>query len=259
MGSVPRASLDSLEERGLDQQKIPPKHLLVGDGRTARHLSYYFELLGFEVARWSRRENTVQELAAQAESVNAVWLLISDQAIEPFLAAHPFLRHCKLIHASGSLVVDGVIGAHPLMTFGPELYPSDEYRAMAFVLDAPVAQFAALLPGLPNPVFTIHAEDRARYHALCVMAGNFTALLWNKLFEDFERRLSLPASAAMPYLARVFVNLRKDSKRALTGPLVRGDHATMARNLASLEGDPYADVYRAFVQAYTQSTKGFSK
>ena len=40
--------------------------------------------------------------------------------------------------------------------------------------------------------------------------------------------------------------------RALTGPLARGDAATIAANLTALEGDPFHEVYSAFARAYAR-------
>src|SRR6185295_2792616 len=144
---------------------------IVGDGRVARHFSHYFGLLGRPVATWSRRASVIPppELLARCKTV---LLLIQDGAIVPFIEAFPALRTKQLVHFSGGLVTDAAQGAHPLMTFGPELYDLDTYRAVPFVLDAGGTPFEELLPGLPNPSFTIPASERPYYHALCVMAGN---------------------------------------------------------------------------------------
>ena len=109
------------------------------------------------------------------------------------------------------------------MTFGPTLYSFDDYRSIPFVLDAGGRPFTDLFPDLPNPSYVIDAADRPYYHALCVMAGNFSTMLWLKLFDELERRFDIPASAAHPYLARVAANLVADGHQALTGPLARGD------------------------------------
>ena len=82
-----------------------------------------------------------------------------------------------------------------------------------------------------------------------MLAGNFTYVLWTKLFSDFESRLGLPREAAIPYLRTIASNLSGGRADALTGPLTRGDSETVAANLAALQGDPFQDVYRAFVQA----------
>jgi predicted short-subunit dehydrogenase-like oxidoreductase (DUF2520 family) len=141
-------------------------------------------------------------------------------------------------------------GAHPLMTFDDSVYELDAYRAIPFILDAGGTPFEELLPGLPNPSFVISAAERPFYHALCVMAGSFSTILWLKLFEEFQQRLGIPPSAARAYLAQVTANLMRDPDRALTGPLSRRDAQTIAANLQALEGDPFHAIYSAFVRAY---------
>ena len=234
---------------------------LIGDGRVARHFQHYFTLLNLPVRVWSRRAaegrpglsgpvGTPVEAMAQC---GTVMVLISDAAIEPFIAAWPALAAHRLVHCAGSLVTPMAECAHPLMTFGPDLYNLAAYRQIPFVLDAGRTPFAELLPGVPNPSFTIDAADRPSYHAHCVMAGNFTTLLGRKLFDLLEHRLGIPAAAAHPFLLQTVQNLISDPDRALTGPLVRGDAATIAANLAALEGDPFAEVYSAFARAHAHS------
>src|SRR5262249_58936221 len=133
-------------------------------------------LLGRPVATWSRRASVLSPPEALAAS-ETILLLIQDGAIAPFIEAFPALHRKQLVHFSGGLVTDVAQVAHPLMTFGPELYDLDTYRAIPFVLDAGATPFGELLPGLPNPSFTIPASERPYYHALCVMAGNFSSLL----------------------------------------------------------------------------------
>ena len=87
------------------------------------------------------------------------------------------------------------------------------------------------------------------YHGLSVMAGNCTTLLWNKLFHTFEQQLQLPPSIALPYLRQVAANIEHAPDTALTGPITRGDRDTIRANLVALSGDPYHDVYAAFVTA----------
>ena len=224
---------------------------LIGDGRVARHLGHYFELLNLPVRRWARSSDCgpVEAMAP----CGTVMVLISDAAIEPFIAAWPALAAHRLVHCAGGLVTPLAECAHPLMTFGPDLYDLPVYRQIPFVLDAGRTAFTELLPGLPNPSFTIDAAHRPSYHAHCVMAGNFTTLLWRKLFDLLEHRLGVPAEAAHPFLVRTVQNLIADPGRALTGPLARGDAATIAANVAALDGDPFAEIYSAFARAYARS------
>ena len=224
---------------------------LIGDGRVARHLHHYFGLLNLPVRRWSRSSgcDPVEAMASCA----TVMVLISDAAIEPFIVARPGLSTHRLVHCSGSLMTALAECAHPLMTFGPDLYDLPAYRRIPFVLDTGRTPFAELLPGLPNRSFTIDAAERPSYHAHCVMAGNFTTLLWRKLFDLLEGRLGIPADAAYPFLTQTVHNLIANPDSALTGPLARGDAATVAANLGALEGDPFREVYSAFARAHAGS------
>jgi len=224
---------------------------IVGDGRVARHFSHYLDLLGLPVCAWSRRTQALSPPDALA-SCRTVLLLIRDAAIAPFVDTWPALQEKRLVHCSGSLVTPAAEVAHPLMTFGPTLYDLADYRAFPFVLDAGGTPFSELFPDLPNPSFTIPAAERPYYHALCVMAGNFSTLLWVKLFEELEQRFDIPVSAAHPYLARVAANVIADAGLALTGPLARGDTESIAANLTALEGDPFQAAYATFMRIYDQ-------
>lgn len=230
-----------------------PHYLLIGNGRLARHFQHYFSLLGISFEAWHRP----QEWAFLQQKIKAsthILLLISDQAIEPLIdAIDPSLLTSKtLIHCSGSLATQKAFGAHPLMSFGHTLYTEAQYRTIPFVIDETAPSFAELLPYLPNPHVRLRAELKPKYHALCVLAGNFSTLLWQKLFRDFEKELGLPPHIAHPYLQQLVQNWREDPGNALTGPLVRKDDATLSKNLQALENDPFHPVYQAFVTAYTQ-------
>ena len=238
-------------------RQVPGSHTtpigIVGDGRAATHFLHYFRLLGLPVRSWSRRRATTGPHEALA-GCDPVLLLVNDSAIAPLVRAWPALTAHRLVHCSGALVTSVAEAAHPLMTFGERFYDLDTYRRIPFIIDEGGTPFDELLPGLPNPSFRLRPADRPYYHALCVMAGNFSTILWLKLFTEFQNRLGIPAAAAHPYLAQVSSNLQHDPSRALTGPLGRGDVETVRANLNALEGDPFQAVYAAFERAYERRT-----
>jgi predicted short-subunit dehydrogenase-like oxidoreductase (DUF2520 family) len=234
-------------------------YAIAGGGRLARHFSHYFHLLGIPYTCWARDQwsplNTFKipdaELRLKETVCNAdrILLLVSDDAITDVLKQYPFLFEKQLIHCSGALSLPGVAGAHPLMTFADDLYDLASYQSLPFMCEAGYV-FSELFPDLPNPGFSIPLEDKARYHALCVMAGNFPQLLWKGISDRFEQQFDLPASTLHPYLERVSANFVQIPDASLTGPLVRNDQATIDRNINALGGDPLRDLYRAFVNFY---------
>jgi predicted short-subunit dehydrogenase-like oxidoreductase (DUF2520 family) len=231
-------------------------YAIVGGGRLARHFSQYFHLLEIPHTRWTRDRrssfNTFtspdaeQRLRETLGKADRVLLLVSDTAIGALLKQYPFLHEKQLIHCSGALSVPGVAGAHPLMTFAESLYDLQTYKSMSFMLETGF-RFDELFPDLPNPHFAINVEDKASYHALCVMAGNFATLLWKGVAGRFEQQLELPAETLHPYLKQTVANFIQAPESALTGPLARNDKQMIERNLNALADDPMQDIYRAFV------------
>ena len=234
-----------------------PDILLIGSGRLASHLGRYFDQMRLQYVVWSRRmeaEDRCPRIDALVHSRTRALLAISDGAIEPFVRSHPELGKSVLVHFSGRLTTPLAIGAHPLFSFAGTFYERDLYERIPFVIDQGSPPLASLIPGLPNPCFFIKPEQRERYHALCVLAGNFTTLLWRKLFFELDAELGMPRQQALPYLESIMRGLA-GTGAPLSGPLSRGDQDTLRRNLAALKGDPFEQVYGAFVSAYEQQGK----
>jgi len=231
-----------------------PQYCLFGNGRVARHFSHYFTQLGLPFWHWKEPRRLDSEFFRRLPEATHLLLLVSDSAIERILGDLPSVDGQTRVHFSGATRVNGAHSAHPLQTFGSELYSLDEYRKIHFVLtrgENPVP-FADLLPGLPNPNSSILESDQALYHALCVMAGNFPMILWAEVLARFEA-LGLTRDAAAPYLERVLQNsLSAQGQENLTGPIVRGDWATIDRHLATLENDRLRALYLAFVHFFSK-------
>jgi hypothetical protein len=232
-----------------------PQYLLIGNGRVARHFQHYFHNLQIPFSTWHRSESE-SVLQSKTQSASHILLLISDDAIDDFIKH--YLLHFKkacLIHFSGSLITDLAYGAHPLMTFGYELYDDHRYPSIPFVIDADAPDFASLLPGLNNPHARLNKNLKAKYHALCVMSGNFSCLLWQKLFSSLENEFKLPKEMAYVYLQQQTDNLLKNPDLALTGPLARNDKKTIEKNLDALHGDPFQQVYQSFLLCFEELKK----
>lgn len=239
-------------------------YAIVGGGRLARHFSQYFHLLEIPHTRWTRdcrssfntfaTPDAAQRLRETLGKADRVLLLVSDTAIGALLKQYPFLHEKRLIHCSGALSIPGVAGAHPLMTFAEGLYDLQTYQTMPFMLEAGYS-FDELFPDLPNPHFAISVEDKARYHAMCVMAGNFATLLWKGVSDRFGQQFGLPAETLHPYLKQTVSNFTQAPETALTGPLARNDEQMIECNLNALAGDPMQEIYRAFVDYHQNENR----
>ena len=239
-------------------------YAIVGGGRLARHFSHYFQLLEIPHSRWTRDYDSSFNTCELADAelrlrktisrADGVLLLVSDNAIGALLKQYPFLHEKQLIHCSGALSFPGVAGVHPLMTFANDLYALDTYQSVPFMLEAGYS-FTELFPALSNPCFAISVEDKAWYHALCVMAGNFSQILWKGVSDRFEQQLGLPVESLHPYLQQLATNFIQYPQTALTGPMARKDLPTIERNINALAGDSMQCLYRSFVKYYQQDDR----
>lgn len=225
-----------------------PSYGLIGRGRVAAHMTRYLELEAQPCVGWHRGMPGPPERVL--DGCDVVLLAISDDELASFIDVHRWLGQRTAVHFSGSLTLAGASGLHPLMTFGPELYDLETYRSIPFIEERGGVRFADAFPGLGNPSWPLDPELKPLYHALCVLGGNFTTLLWSKVLEDFKARLGLPPEALLPYLERTCRNAARSGEAALTGPLARRDLGTVGRDLEALGEDPYAGVYRAFAAIF---------
>lgn len=222
-------------------------YLLIGSGRVARHLAHYFNLLNISFSSWDRSQDP-HALGRKVSQATHILLALSDSALEGFFRQHLAGHDKVFVQFSGAHHFNDMISAHPLMTFGPELYDLDFYQKIHFTLTG-CGSLAQALPGLPNGYTVLPAEQKALYHAYCVLGGNFVTLLTAKMISGFAD-LNIPPEAAKVYSQKIIENTFANPQTALTGPLVRKDASTVNANLNSLINDPYYGVYQAFLKAH---------
>jgi hypothetical protein len=219
---------------------------IAGNGRASTHLQAYFRLLKVPYKLWHRRSGSSPE--AVLAPCATVFLLLSDSSIAPFIAAHPLLKRKNLIHFSGSLSVPGAAAMHPFMPLATRPLTLEQYRAIPFAME-PGVSLKKLVPEFINPVFRVPAGEKARYHALCALGANLPVLLWSRALSGLADFGVTPGAAAT-YFRASLDNFIADPAGALTGPIARGDAATINSDIKSLGRDPYANIYRAFFDAY---------
>jgi predicted short-subunit dehydrogenase-like oxidoreductase (DUF2520 family) len=170
-----------------------------------------------------------------------------------------------VVHCSASLGAEAIaalrltgasVGClHPLQALaGAESAPLFRGALMAIDADpalrAPLRLLADDLGGRPVELIP---GTRALYHAAAVLAGNAPLAVLSAAAELLVMAGLLPDIAEQGLLALMegaLANARRVGPRAaLTGPVVRGDIATLARHLAALEERPEtAALYRALTR-----------
>lgn len=225
-----------------------PRYAIIGDGNIARHFSFYLRLKNIPYLQWTRK-GTHQDLTTVIDCATHVLLLISDGAVDSFIANNPLIHRKVIVHFSGSLLSPLAFTAHPLQTFAHDLYDLASYERIPFIIEEEGPEFGELLPFLRNPHFRIKRSEKDFYHSLCVIANNFTTILWQKVLRSFEH-LNIPKEASQPFLERTFLNLLQNPTEALTGPLVRKDWATLNRDLHALRDDPFYGIFREFLKTH---------
>jgi predicted short-subunit dehydrogenase-like oxidoreductase (DUF2520 family) len=144
---------------------------------------------------------------------------------------------------------------HPLMTITTRGATfAGAHAAVAGSDDAALATARTLAATLGMTPFAVADADRPAYHAAASIASNFLVTL------EWAAQRAYPAidrQALAPLVEATVANwLAEGPHRALTGPVARGDEATVARQRAAVE-DRAPDLLALF-DAMTAATRSLS-
>lgn len=218
-----------------------PHYAIIGSGRMATHMCRYFDYLSLHYNCWRRSADDSSKLNIILQQATHALILINDQAIDPFIAQYlGCYSHLVVVHFSAALSSTFAYRTHPLQTFSlGRLYDKDAYENIPFIIEKTAPEFSELLPGLSNSHYRIANDQRAYYHAVCVLANNISTLLWQKFYQEMTTRFAISEKDLLPFLSCTFDNIRHHHQQALTGPLVRKDCTTLKRNLEAMADDPF--------------------
>lgn len=249
-----------------------PTIALVGAGRVAQALGPALRQAGYRIlevvgrdraSSRARARRLARRVGARATTMadahlhaGLIWLAVSDDALAACareLAQRTDWAGKIALHSSGALPSDrldplrrsgaAVASLHPLMSFARGSAPG--LRGVCFAVEGEAhavrvaRRIARDLGGSP---LLLHKRDKALYHAW----GMFTSPLLVAVLalgERVGRRAGVPdpARAAQAILRQTFKNyLEAGAAAAFSGPLVRGDVATVRANLRALRVVPEA-------------------
>jgi predicted short-subunit dehydrogenase-like oxidoreductase (DUF2520 family) len=213
--------------RELDRSQTLTSCAIVGAGRLGTALAAALRATGLAIDGPLGR-------GASPGAVDAVLLCVPDGEIAAAAAA--VAPGVPVGHCSGATGLDVLagheaFGLHPLMTVPASGAPEFAGAGAAIAGTTPRALEIAeeLAARLGLRATTVADEDRAAYHAAASIASNFLVTL-----EGAAERLAATAGvdrALLVPLVRAAVEnwARLGASDALTGPITRGDDATVAR------------------------------
>ncbi len=253
---------------------------LIGPGRAGVGLALALTEAGYAVRLHGRNKKTLPSPLTMTVTeagkpppwigeTDVVILAVRDDAITPLAEslakARAISERHVVLHLSGVqgqealgplVSTRAALGSlHPLQTIvEPQLTPARLKGAWAAVEGMPRAALAGeqIAQDLGMRPFRIATKAKAIYHAGAVFASNYLVVV-----EAVAQRLLRHAglsdadawAALKPLVEGTFENLsRHEPREALTGPVVRGDAATIGRHLESLAVDD-ARLYRALGRA----------
>ncbi|MGZ5374920.1 MAG: DUF2520 domain-containing protein [Solirubrobacterales bacterium] len=240
-----------------------PKRLtVVGSGRLGGSLARAATDAGFEVRLAGRDDAGV--LCAGAD---LVLLCVPDAEIAAACgtaaSAEPPPR--LVGHTSGATTLDALEPAavagiatfslHPLLTFADrETSPQGAPCAIAGSNAKAIAAATALAGRLGMRPFEVPEEGRAAYHAAASIASNFLVALEESAAGLLEKAGVEDARELLaPLVLRTAANWSERGAAALTGPIARGDEATIERQRAAIEA--LAPELSAIYEALAERTR----
>ncbi len=247
--------------------------LVIGAGRAGVGIFVALARAGVTVRLYARapaglpdgiKAHPIDELGERPNEPAAILLAVSDRAIQQVFQdflARSFIRADDTVgHLSGALpsailsadecAIAGRFSAHPLHAFAPLRPPVPMPSDTTVMVEGDFSgtdTATRIFRACGATVAPIAPDAKALCHAAAVLASNLPATL-------FMAAANGLGDAGVPDPAHVAAHLTDSLLRnwaaapepaALTGPVARGDAATIAANLNALRGSPgTANLYR---------------
>lgn len=247
---------------------------LIGAGRLAGSLAAGLCGASYRVvAVASARSESAHRLAAATgaesmspqalvEACDLIFLTVPDAAIAELACTLPWRPEQAVVHCSGALGLEVLEPAsragalpgclHPLQSFPAREGDATRFHGITCGIEAAGDLGRALermAVALGARVVRLEGVDRAAYHAAAVFVSNYVVALM-AASERVWTQAGLPREAARAALAPLLAGAAQNIAahplaEALTGPVARGDLATVERHLAALGDSALGALYRA--------------
>jgi predicted short-subunit dehydrogenase-like oxidoreductase (DUF2520 family) len=266
---------------------------IIGAGRLGTALGLSLARKGFKVSAVSDADAAAARRLARrlagaraarsnreaARGAGTVFLCVPDAAIRglavELAAAGADWRGRLAVHCSGALDARELAplrrrgaltaSAHPVRSFARGARESEPFRGTPVGIEGnalALARLGTMFRRLGAKPMLLRPGTKPAYHAACTLASNGLVFLLDMALEllagaGFSRRKG--AQLLVPLAQGTLRDVNKlGTLGALTGPLLRGDEATVARHLEALRGSPKSrEAYRTLaLRGLTLAAKG---
>ena len=163
---------------------------------------------------------------------------------------------CIVFHCSGVLASTVLPKAakrasiHPLKSFADSMLSFQSFENTYCTYEGDDGGILrAIFEKIGGIVLGINQDQKPLYHSAATIASNYTVTLFDSVFQCFiasgltsDDALILTHSLMSDALENM-KNL-KSAKKALTGPIARGDAKTVERHINALSNTPYQKLYQ---------------
>jgi predicted short-subunit dehydrogenase-like oxidoreductase (DUF2520 family) len=239
-----------------------PSIALVGYGNLGRVLAATLKRRGYRVDEIIRRDSKPRLLA------DVVWFCVPDKAIAScarWLATKADWNGKIAVHSSGALPASelralerrgaSIASAHPLNTFVEKSKP--DLAGVPFAVEGNARTVRTVIAiardlNANGPVIRLRPDQKPLYHAMGAFASPLlVALLANAEVVGKAAGIKTPKDSLAKILRTTLDNyLAHGAAAAFSGPIVRGDAATVRKHLAALRRLPeQRTVYMALAKS----------
>ncbi len=240
---------------------------VVGNGRLGTTLAGGLVRAGFRSVTLAARRFPDEDRAHSAglgigishlaetelKAFRAVFIVLPDSVVPGFAAAQEWTAGQLVLHCSGGLD-RSVLGAaeeigattaslHPIQTFSGRWLPADLLAGITFGVEATgkareyIAKMVERLGGRP---IDVPSGLKPAYHLAAVFSSNYLVTLMSAAFALWDRiepeQPDRAVSALLPIVRQTLENVSDQGvTQALTGPISRGDVATVEAHIRELK------------------------
>lgn len=255
---------------------------IVGAGKVGCSIGKYLKEHGVSVAGYSSRTkesvesaatftdttayHSLRELLAASDilfittsddAISQVWEAVAGESVQGKIFCHFSGSLSSAVFSNGKERGVSVCSIHPMYAFSSKFTSYEKLNQVIFTMEGDQEALAVVKPlfeGLGNHVCVIDQEKKGRYHAAASMVSNMMIGLY-QMGVDMLKDCGFSTEEARELIAplvqgNIQTLLSSTPEQALTGPIERGDAATVTGHLALLSEEEKA-VYVSLGQVLT--------